>query len=197
MNILMEAERVDRLTEGQRECLRRVLRHQTSKDIARELGISPHTVDQRLRIAAKTLGVASRIEAARLLALHEDLGPAAYQPAVYQAPDIAGSPASAFVPDVAAGHFPGGQENVGLARERQLAYQAFVPAPQGALPLPPPFSQGTANRLPAWQRIAWMIGLTILCAFAFGALLSGLDALSGLVAAKSGHPSMESPRSRN
>lgn len=193
----MSAELFARLTEGQRECLRRVLRHQTSKDIARELGISPHTVDQRLRIAAKTLRVASRVEAARLLALHEQCGPDAYQPSVYQTSHIAAQPASAFVPDVAAGHLPGGQENIGLARERQLAYQAFVPAPQEALPLPLPLSRGSGNRLPAWQRIAWVIGLTILFAFAFGALLSGLDALSGLVAARSVHPSAESPRSHS
>ena len=73
---------VERLTEGQRECLRRVLRHMSSKEIARELGISSHTVDQRLRIAMHALGTTSRVEAAKLLVAREQ--GAAYQSSVYQ-----------------------------------------------------------------------------------------------------------------
>jgi len=79
------------LSEGQRACLRLVYQHMTSKDIARLLGVSPHTVDMRLRTAMRTLSVASRIEAARLL-VHDELGsePAsdAYQPLIYQSPEI-------------------------------------------------------------------------------------------------------------
>ena len=45
----MESDRIEKLTEAQRVCLRMVLMHLSSKDIARELGISPHTVDQRPR----------------------------------------------------------------------------------------------------------------------------------------------------
>ena len=78
----MANDPVERLTEGQRQCLRMVLRHMSSKEIARELGISSHTVDQRLRIAMHTLGTASRVEAAKLLAAREQAGP--YQSSVYQ-----------------------------------------------------------------------------------------------------------------
>lgn len=83
---------LDLLTDGQRDCLRLVYQHKTSKDIARMLGVSPHTVDMRLRTAMKALGVASRIEAAQLLVQEEqalgiDLS-AQYQPLVYQAPEI-------------------------------------------------------------------------------------------------------------
>jgi DNA-binding CsgD family transcriptional regulator len=63
----MEQDRVQRLSEGQRECLRMVLLHMSSKDIARALDISPHTVDQRLKLAMKALGAPTRVEAARLL----------------------------------------------------------------------------------------------------------------------------------
>ena len=49
--------RVARLTTGQRECLDLVDDHATSKEIARQLGISRHTVDARLRAAIQTLGV--------------------------------------------------------------------------------------------------------------------------------------------
>ncbi len=97
--------RVALLTEGERECLRRVYAHMTSKDIARELGLSNHTVDMRLRTAIRKLEVSSRIEAARVLVLDESLhgGGDAYQPLIYQAPEIAagadsamfGAPASA------------------------------------------------------------------------------------------------------
>ncbi|MDB5686576.1 MAG: LuxR family transcriptional regulator, partial [Rhizorhabdus sp.] len=59
----MEPECIAKLSEGQRACLRRVLMHMSSKDIARELDISPHTVDQRLRVAIQTLGAANRFEA--------------------------------------------------------------------------------------------------------------------------------------
>jgi DNA-binding CsgD family transcriptional regulator len=79
------------LTEGQRDCLRLVYNHMTSKDIARVLNVSPHTVDMRLRTAMRTLSVASRIEAARLLVQHEAGGetlPDAYQPLIYQTPDV-------------------------------------------------------------------------------------------------------------
>jgi DNA-binding CsgD family transcriptional regulator len=52
------------LTDGQKACLRLVAAHFTSKEIARELGISPFTVDQRLDAARKKLGAESRKEAA-------------------------------------------------------------------------------------------------------------------------------------
>ena len=51
------AERVARLTPGQLDCLRLVDQHLNSKEIAAELGISPHTVDQRIRQSLATLGV--------------------------------------------------------------------------------------------------------------------------------------------
>ena len=53
------------LPEHQRVCLRKVLEHKSSKEIAIELGISPHTVDQRLKAAMQTLGVGSRVAAAQ------------------------------------------------------------------------------------------------------------------------------------
>jgi DNA-binding CsgD family transcriptional regulator len=60
------------LTEGQIECLRLVAGHYTSKEIARKLGISHFTVDQRLDAARRKLGVASRKEAAMLFQSMDD-----------------------------------------------------------------------------------------------------------------------------
>src|SRR5260221_1323656 len=65
--VLDTESRVARLTLGQRLCLLLVAEHRSSKEIARHLGISPHTVDQRMRLALKTLGVRDRLEASRLL----------------------------------------------------------------------------------------------------------------------------------
>jgi len=60
------AARVARLTAGQLDCLRLVDQHLNSKEIAAELKISPHTVDQRIRQALSILGVETRKQAARL-----------------------------------------------------------------------------------------------------------------------------------
>lgn len=52
------------LTAKQREVLDLLIEHKTSKEIARALGISPHTVDQRIQFAKEKLGASSRNEAA-------------------------------------------------------------------------------------------------------------------------------------
>jgi len=52
------------LTAKQREVMDLLIEHKTSKEIARALGISPHTVDQRINFVKSKLGVASRGEAA-------------------------------------------------------------------------------------------------------------------------------------
>lgn len=67
---------VGRLSDGQKECLRLVIAHKTSKEIARQLGISSHTVDQRLRYAIRTLGARTRMQAA--LRLYEAEGGHSY-----------------------------------------------------------------------------------------------------------------------
>jgi DNA-binding CsgD family transcriptional regulator len=59
------------LTEGQKACLRLVDEHHTSKEIARILGISPFTVDQRLDAARRKLNAASRKDAAKIFAAME------------------------------------------------------------------------------------------------------------------------------
>jgi len=53
-----------RLTAKQREVLDLLIEHKTSKEIARLLRISPHTVDQRIQFAKDKLGAVSRNEAA-------------------------------------------------------------------------------------------------------------------------------------
>jgi DNA-binding CsgD family transcriptional regulator len=74
------------LTLGQIQCLRLVKAQYTSKEIARQLGISPFTVDQRLDAARKKLDAANRADAARRFALLDDAG--IYQPLVYDPPRL-------------------------------------------------------------------------------------------------------------
>ena len=64
-------EAIGQLTARERECLRLVDRHLSSKQIARELSISKHTVDAHLDKARRRLGIDDRFAAARALVDHE------------------------------------------------------------------------------------------------------------------------------
>lgn len=56
---------LDQLSEKEQDALRLTLLGKTSKQIARELKVSPRAIDQRLDSARRKLGVAERNEAAR------------------------------------------------------------------------------------------------------------------------------------
>jgi len=77
---------VAELTEGQKACLRLVDDHLTSKEIARILGISPFTVDQRLDAARRKLKAATRKDAAKIFASLERRGIS--EPFVYEAQQL-------------------------------------------------------------------------------------------------------------
>ncbi|MET0307893.1 MAG: hypothetical protein ABW023_04230 [Sphingomonas sp.] len=77
-----------RLTENEKECLRRRLLPQTAKEMAIELRVSPHAVEKRLKMARTKLGLSSSLQAARLLVQAES------QPLVPQASDLAASAAA-------------------------------------------------------------------------------------------------------
>ena len=73
-----------RLTDNEKECLRRRLRQQTAKEMALDLGVSPHAVEKRLKMARTKLGLSSSLEAARLLEASEE-----YQQTGPQTSDLA------------------------------------------------------------------------------------------------------------
>lgn len=62
---------IDQVTEAQRACLRLVLRHHSSKEIAQIVGVSPSAVDKRIERAVQMLGATSRFAAARMLEASE------------------------------------------------------------------------------------------------------------------------------
>lgn len=183
-----------RLTSGQRDCLRLVFQHLTSKDIARTLGISPHTVDMRLRTAMRTLGVASRIDAARLLIAEEGekTGPSAYQPLIYQPPEIAAAPLSTTMAS------PVQTSTADDLRQLSSTWSdpdvdsdtGGPPRPvedhrygegRYAAPLANSLPWGRRNSLTPGARLAWIAAIAIGSALGFGAILAALEALKHLL----------------
>jgi len=173
--------KLSRLSDGQRACLRMVFQHMSSKDIARELKISPHTVDQRIRIAMGHLGASSRVEAAKLLALHETA--AGYQPLIYQPPDIVAAGRNSETNQA----LECGERSEGLtyskAKEAEAGSNRVVAAeaPYQRNRWPFPLIEGEPNRLAPTERLGWIVIIAIGSALAFGMILAGMDALSRLV----------------
>jgi len=64
-------QQVYALSLRQRQCMTLVAKGFTSKEIAKDLALSPSTVDNHIRAVVDRLGAANRIEAARLIQLVE------------------------------------------------------------------------------------------------------------------------------
>ena len=172
----MDPNRIARLTEQQRACLRYVYAHMTSKEIAPRLGIEPGSVDQHIKAAMRVLGVGDRRTAARILAEHE--AAAGGQPLVYQPLDIV-SPldSSTFGPPIESGWQPSGLSG-GAMRENQASFR--VAASGGAPTLPLPIGTTRPGDLNWLTRLAWIAAIAIGVALAFGALVSAIEALGRL-----------------
>ena len=84
--------RLSALTPKERECLRLVAQQRSSKEIARELGISKASVDTYCNRARAKLGVESRRAAAQLVVTLE-AGAAGAAPALAPPPAPHGAPA--------------------------------------------------------------------------------------------------------
>jgi DNA-binding CsgD family transcriptional regulator len=166
----MAADPLSKLSEGQRRCLRLVLAHKSSKDIARELNISSHTVDQRLKLAMKILGASSRVGAAQRHAQLE----AQYQPLIYQSPDIVRAAASAT---------NGASADAGVRADavaEQRAVFELDASPSRALQAPVPIKGRSPSELGTWQRIGWIVVIMLAIALVFGVFVAGLEGLSRL-----------------
>lgn len=94
------AETLPALSEGEKQCLRLVAQGFNSKEIARQLHVSEHTVDQRVRTSLRKFGVPTRKEAARLFvsALQPSAQTDTYQPLIYQPEPLASDPEPAPSP---------------------------------------------------------------------------------------------------
>ena len=197
------------LTDGQRDCLRLVFQHMKSKDIARALGVSPHTVDMRLRTTMKTLSVGSRIEAARLLVALEagGAGADAYQPLIYHTPDVVSPAESAtfglsastetgdpaqhdhqflFSPNVDPNGSGPPRETLasvpyGTAHPSSWTGVGVTRTDNGTRPLAGSLPWGKKNPLGVGARLGWIFGIAVGSAMAFGAILAALASLKTLL----------------
>lgn len=183
---LIHTQDLECLTDGQRDCLRLVMLHLSSKEIARTLGISPHTVDQRLRVAVRNLGVTSRFEAARMLANHSEAQAAApYQSLIYQQPQLHRVAANQQGSSCPANGSAGVYEAMEPALELNAA-QASFPLPElssrrGPKWSIPPLMGEEVNDLTLSERVLAVVLIALGSLMAFGTFLSGLDALSRLI----------------
>ncbi|HMO74741.1 MAG TPA: helix-turn-helix transcriptional regulator [Sphingopyxis sp.] len=146
---------VSLLSAAQIETLRHVFEHKNSKEIARLMDVSPHTVDERVRRSLKKLNVSNRIEAATILArngVFEDVTP--YQPLTYQPGDLA-APS------------PADEAEAGQGSVWQLLN----------IGLPFPTASQPVNRHGLMERIIWPILIAFATILAFSALYSILVGL--------------------
>ena len=170
------AQRVARLTAGQLDCLLLVDQHLNSKEIAVELGISPHTVDQRIRQALQILGVERRAQAARLVVQHRE----PYQRLIHQPPYIE-TGALTGQPEAAASHQI---RHAGRAGEVGEASFLTEQRPASFWPsLHPPFAtrSNPRNEMSVGQRLFWIAAIAIGSAFSAGMYLAGLESLSRML----------------
>ena len=172
----MMAQRVARLTPGQLDCLRLVDQLLSSKEIAAELQISPHTVDQRIRQALATLGVERRAQAARLVAQYS--GP--YQRLIHQSPHIeltlqTGHPEAAVSHQIRHADRAGEAGGAGFLTEQRPA--SFWSS------LQPPFAtrSNPRNEMSVGLRLFWIAAIAIGAAFSAGVYLAGLESLATLL----------------
>src|SRR2546423_4242942 len=170
------AQRVARLTPGQLDCLRLVDQLLSSKEIANELRISPHTVDQRIRQALAILGVERRAQAARLVAQYA--GP--YERLIHQSPYIeptvqTGHPEAAVSHQIRHADRAGRAGGAGFLTEQRPA--TFWPS----LQLPFATRSNPRNEMSVGQRLFWIATIAIGAAFAAGMYLAGLESLARLL----------------
>jgi len=170
------ATRVSKLSAGQLDALLLVDQHLSSKEIAVELGISPHTVDQRVRGALQVLGVERRSQAARLVA--QVRGP--YQRLIHQPPYIEdggpeGQPGNAVGLQIRHADRAGKASHLGVITE-----QASGPT-WSSLPLPFATRSRRRNEMSVGQRLTWIVLIAMGATFSAGMYLAGLESLSRML----------------
>ena len=171
------ARRVARLTPAQLDCLHLVNEHLSSKEIAIRLGISPHTVDQRIRGSLQTLGVERRSQAARLVSNF----PGEYQRLIHQSPYIetaraSGDQGGAVSNQIRhAGRAGEAQGNSGFQTEQRSEQ------PWSSLQLPFATRSHPRNEMSVGLRLLWIVVIATGAAFSAGMYLTGLESLARLL----------------
>lgn len=141
------------LTTGEIACLQLVAQNLTSKEIALHLGISPHTVDQRVRSALRRLEAPNRRQAARLI-----------QSMPHQRRKV--GPASSSPHSGGAGEPPSANDAFGLS---------------DAIRFPFPTSRRPINTMSVTERLIWIVGIAFAALVATAVYLAGLESLARLL----------------
>ncbi len=170
------ASPVSRLTQGQLDCLRLVDQHLSSKEIAVELGISSHTVDQRIRLALQTLKVERRSQAARLVS--QQLGP--YQRLIHQSPHIEGAP-NPGQSDGAVGFQIRHADRAGRAGGSGFNTEQRPGFNRPSLFLPFATRSHPRNEMSVGQRLLCIVLIAIGAIFSAGMYLAWLESLSRMI----------------
>ena len=168
--------RVGRLSKGQLDCLLLVDQHLSSKEIAVELGISPHTVDQRIRGALQILGVDRRSQAARLVT--QVRGP--YQRLIHQAPHIEGG-APRGQPGDAVGFQIRHADRAGKASDFGVVTEQRPRPTWSSLPLPFATRSHPRNEMSVGLRLLWIVLIAMGSTFSVGMYLAGLESLARML----------------
>ena len=176
--------RIARLSPGQLDCLRLVNEHLSSKEIAAELHISPHTVDQRIRGALHILGVERRSQAARLVAHYppQDAAPHStphqrliHQPPYVEPDPISPQPMATVSNQIRHADRAGGAGTAGFITEQRPT--SFRPS----LQMPFATRSNPRNEMSVGQRLLWIMLIATGAAFSAGMYLAGLESLARLL----------------
>ena len=171
---------IGRLSPGQVEVLLLVNQHHSSKEIAVRLGISPHTVDQRIRGALEKLGVERRGEAARLVGTAIVADDPTYQRLIHQSPHIDETD-------------PNRHQQGAVGNQIRHADRAGEASPPGlnteqrsvgfGSPLQLPFATRShpSNEMSVGFRLLWIVLIAIGATFSAGMYLAGLESLSRMI----------------
>ncbi len=168
--------RVGRLSQGQLDALLLVDQHLSSKEIAVELGISPHTVDQRIRGALHVLGVERRSQAARMVSqVHSP-----YQRLIHQPPHIEGGAASGHPAD-AVGFQIRHADRAGEASNLGFKTEQRPRSSWSSLPLPFATRSQPRNEMSVGFRLVWIVLIAMGATFSAGMYLAGLESLARML----------------
>jgi len=178
------AARLARLTDSERKCLYLVDRGLNSKEIARELGRKPNSVDTWLRSAVRKLGVRTRFQAAKLLVGADEAGHTGAQGAISRLrSQVSPIPDAAVSADDAASAGEG--SGPGDLMSSQPTNPGSRDSGKGKSWLEPshPLARffGTENRLPLGQRILLITAIAIAISIAFTLVMSSFLSLSRLL----------------
>ncbi len=170
------------LDEKHIEVLRGVEELKNSKEIARDLGISPHTVDQRLKKVQNILGVNSRFEAARIFRENylSKSNAEEYQSLVYQSPALSEPPDTPQERASLGEQNPASESGEFSAHEAQAPYLAGpeMPAEKKLLPLSVLWENRSRNNLTFSQRAIAIATLVVISVSTFAVLVVAAEYLS-------------------